>query len=152
FPLFRCMTSKWSVLVAVALLALAITPAPASAQAANTCLQNEYNVAAGLPATSTAQSNALNCTANDVRIAEVSNVRDPATGNTLTNCVLGTQFNFIADFKVVTSSTSTRSNIGMYIATNSTTQALRGSCDDNLIPPPSPYPPAKNGLPAKFPC
>jgi len=113
-------------------------------------LQNEYNLAAGLSATSTAQSNALNCTANDVRIAEVSNVRDPATGSTLSSCVLGSTFDFIADFKVVTSSTSSRSNIGMYIATASTTQALTGSCDDNLIPPPASH--QANGLPAQFPC
>src|SRR6266542_5029018 len=51
------------------LLALAILATPAFAQ--NTCLQNEYNLAAGLSATSTAQSNSLNCTANDVRIAQV---------------------------------------------------------------------------------
>src|SRR5438552_10746674 len=106
-----------------AVLAMAILTAPAFAQI-NTCLQNEYNFGAGLSATSTAQSNALNCTANDVRIAQVSNVRDPATGATLSSCTLGSTFDFIADFKVVTSSTSSRSNIGMYIATASTTQAL----------------------------
>src|SRR5260370_11346682 len=123
-----CCCKKLSLVFA--LLAMAILAVPAFAQ--NTCLQNEYNLAAGLSATSTAQSNALNCTANDVRIAQVSNVRDPNTGTTLSNCILGSRFHFIADFKVVTTSSSTRSNIGMFIATNSTTQALTGACDDNL--------------------
>jgi hypothetical protein len=130
------------------LLAIAILAMPAFAQ--NTCLQNEYNLAAGLSATSTAQSNQVTCTANDVRIAKVSNVRDPATGATLSSCVLGSHFDFIADFQVVTTATSTRSNIGMFIATNSTTQALTGACADNLIPPPTA--PQANGLPAQFPC
>src|ERR1700722_6907872 len=125
------LTSKWFIQFAVALFAMAVLSAPAFAQAApNTCLQNEYNSAAGLPADSTSQSNALNCTAGDVKIAQVSNVRDPATGKTLSSCILGSTFNFIADFQVVTTAKSTRSNIGMYIATNSTTQALTGSCDD----------------------
>src|SRR5690348_12989118 len=130
----RTVCSRTLVLVMV-LLALAALATPAFAQ--NTCLQNEYNIAAGLSATSTVSSNKLNCTANDVRIAQVDNVRDPATGQTLSSCVLGSHFDFIADFRIVTSSTSTRSNIGMYIATNSTTQALTGACADNLIPPPA---------------
>jgi hypothetical protein len=119
------------------LLALAILAVPAFAQ---NCLQNEYNLEAGLSATSTAQSNALNCTANDVRVAKVVNIRDPLTGKTLSTCFQGTHFNFLADFEVVTSSTSSRSNIGLYFATNSTTQALTGSCVDNIIQPAHPCP------------
>jgi hypothetical protein len=141
---------KLSLIAAV--LALVVLAIPAFAQ--NTCLQNEYNISQGVSATGTVGSTKLNCTANDVRIAEVSNVRDPATGGTLSSCVLGSHFDFIADFKVVTSSTSSRSNIGMYVATNSTTQALTGACSDNLIPPPATIGTRpKSGLTtAQFPC
>jgi len=135
-----------------AVLALVVLAIPAFAQ--NTCLQNEYNISQGVSATGTVGSTKLNCTANDVRIAEVSNVRDPATGATLSSCLLGSHFDFIADFKVVTSSTSSRSNIGMYVATNSTSQALTGACSDNVIPPPATIGTRpKSGLTtAQFPC
>jgi hypothetical protein len=114
---------------------MAILAVPAFAQGANTCIQNEYNLQQGVSATSTAGSTKLNCTANDVRIAEVSNVRDPVTGAALTSCIDGALFNFIADFKIVTTSSQARENIGLYIATNSQTQALTGSCVDNIISP-----------------
>jgi hypothetical protein len=87
-------------------------------------LQNEYNMV---------QKQKLNCTANDVRIAEVTNIRDPHTGATLTSCIGGANFNFLADFKIVTTSSQARENIGLYIATNSTTQALTGTCQDRII-------------------
>lgn len=125
-----------SLILGLSQTASAQTPPP------NNCLQDEFTLAGN--------SQNLNCTANDVRIAEVSNIRDPATGQTLANCILGAPFSFIADFKVVTTATSTRSNIGMYIATNSTTQARTGLCNDNVIPPPATF--TKNGLPAQFPC
>ena len=137
-----CITSRrcWLILSVMALIAtmMALTPGTARAQ---TCAQDIYNLQ---------NKQTLGCTANDVSIAQVTNVRDPATGNTLSSCVLGSTFNFIADFEVKTTSSSSRSNIGMYIATNSTTQALTGKCDDNIIPPPSS--PQANGLPAHFPC
>ena len=60
-----------------ALLAMAVLAAPAFAQ---TCLQNEYN---------RVNKQKLNCTANDVRIAKVTNIRDPLTGATLTSCIAG---------------------------------------------------------------
>lgn len=132
-----CSLAKYLPIGAGAILALGLV----QASTAQNCLQNEYSLQ---------NSQTLNCTANDVRIAQVTNVRNPADGTTLANCTLGSHFDFIADFTVVTSSTSSRSNIGMYIATNSTTQALTGSCDDNVIPPPAHF--TKNGLPAKFPC
>ena len=117
-----CRTScckKFSLLFA--LLAMAVLAAPASAQ---TCLQNEYNLV---------NKQKLNCTANDVRIAEVTNIRDPLTGATLTSCIGGATFNFLADFKILTTSDQARENVGLYIATNSTTQALTGSCVDKII-------------------
>lgn len=115
---FRCIGGA-------ALLALAggLTPQPASAQ---TCLQNEYNQV---------QKQKLNCTANDVRIAAVTNIRDPQTGAKLTSCIAGATFNFLADFEIVTSSAQSRENIGLYIATNSQTTALTGACVDHIISP-----------------
>ncbi|MCU1249194.1 MAG: hypothetical protein JWQ49_2223 [Edaphobacter sp.] len=98
---------------------------------AQTCLQEEYNKV---------QKQKLNCTANDVRIAAVTNIRDPLTGATLTSCIAGQTFNFLADFEIVTSSSQARENIGLYIATNSTTQALTGSCVDNIVQPKHPCP------------
>jgi hypothetical protein len=117
----RCLTSKWLVLFSVALLAMAISAVTASAQ---TCLLNEYNLAT---------KGKLQCTANDVRIAAVTNIRDPKTGATLTSCIGGQPFDFLADFEILTTSSQARENIGLYIATNSTTQALTGTCVDRII-------------------
>jgi len=122
---YRCLGSKWFFLCA-ALIAMIVLAAPASAQ---TCLQEEYNQV---------NKQKLNCTANDVRIAEVTNIRNPVTGAALNACDAGTNFNFIADFKIVTTSDKERENVGLYIATNSTTQALTGSCVDNIISPAHP--------------
>jgi len=101
------------------LLAMAISATPAFA-AGGTCLQDEYNNVA---------KQKLNCTANDVRVAEAVNIRD-LTGANFSTCFEGSMFNFIADFEIVTSSTSSRSNIGLYMATGGTTSALAtgGSC------------------------
>src|SRR6266567_6170894 len=115
------------------LLAMAILAAPAFAQ--NTCIQNEYNLQQGVSATGTSGSTKLNCTANDVSIAQVTNIRDPQTGQTLSTCFQGSTFSFVADFKIKTTSSQARENIGLYIATDSTTQALTGSCVDNIISP-----------------
>ncbi len=114
-----------NVSLVLALLALAILAAPAFA--GNTCLQDEYN---------NVTKQKLNCTANDVRVAEAVNIRD-LSGNPLTTCIQGATFDFIADFEIVTSSTSSRSNIGLYFATDNVTSALAsgGSCVDNIIPP-----------------
>lgn len=112
-------------------IALAAAAMLATTGFAQTCLQDEYNKV---------NKQKLTCTANDVRIAQVTNIRDPLTGKALTTCFQGTQFNFLADFEIVTSSTSSRSNIGMYIATASTTQALTGTCVDNIIQPQHPCP------------
>jgi len=121
--LVRCLTPKRLLLLPVALVAAVVMAAPASAQ---TCLQDEYN---------RVQKQKLNCTANDVRIAKVTNIRDPQTGQTLSTCFEGTTFSFIADFEILTTSSQARENIGLYIATASTTQALTGACVDNIISP-----------------
>src|SRR5437879_11791922 len=91
---------------------------------AQTCLQDEYNKV---------QRQKLNCTANDVRIAQVTNIRDPATGQTLTTCFQGTNFSFLADFQIVTSTSSPRENIGLDIPTPSATQEQPGACVHTLI-------------------
>jgi hypothetical protein len=105
------------------LIAVVMTATPASAQ---TCLQDEYNKV---------QKQKLNCTANDVRIAKVTNVRDPITGAAITSCVNGSTFSFLADFEIVTTSSQARENIGLYIATTNQSQALKGDCVDNIIAP-----------------
>lgn len=117
-----CCLAKFLPIGAGALLALGLV----QASAAQTCLQDEYNKV---------QKQKLNCTANDVRIAKVTNIRDPKTGQTLTTCFQGSSFNFLADFEILTTSSQARENIGLYIATDSTTQALSGTCVDNIISP-----------------
>lgn len=141
------------------LLAMAALAAPAFAQ--TNCLQYAYNQV---------DQQKLNCTANDVQIAKVLDTFDPATGDELKSCNLGSTFSFIAQFQVVTTSKSTRSNIGMYIFTGdetnlsssttvATNPALIGGedqCVDNIIPPPSDFSDSwttsQNGAPATFYC
>src|SRR5437899_8976420 len=97
------------------------------------CLQDEFKAAGN--------SQTLGCTAGDVKVAKVVNVRD-LSGNTLTSCTGGTNFNFIADFLVETTSSSARSNIGLYFGTgniNTQQSALTGACSDNIIPPTHPF-------------
>src|SRR5438067_5452175 len=145
-----CRTNCKTFLFIYALLAMAVLATPAFAAEAQNCIQNEYNIQQGVSSTNTAAANRLNCTANDVRIAKVTNIRD-LNGNVLGTgvcdtshgpcCIQGSQFNFIADFEVVTSSQSSRSNVGMYIVTDGTTLAdalsVNKTCADNIIPPPS---------------
>src|SRR6266567_9040895 len=111
------------------LSALAVLAVPAFAQ---NCLQDEY---------SKVNSQNLQCTANDVRVAEAINTRD-LSGNTVATCSPTQTLNFFADFLVQTSSNKTRSNIGLYFATGDPTvqtQALTGTCSDNIIGGPGRY-------------
>lgn len=95
--------------------------------AGGNCLQDEFTLSGA--------TQKLSCTANDVSVAKVTNVRD-LSGNKLTSCIAGSTFNFIADFEIVTTSKSSRSNIGLYFATaGGQATALTGSCSDNIIPP-----------------
>src|SRR5437868_7345922 len=71
----------------VAMVAMLVLAVPAFA---GNCLQDEYSLTA---------RQTLNCTANDVRVAKVINVRDPNTGLPITTCTPGT-FTFLADFLV----------------------------------------------------
>jgi hypothetical protein len=124
-------------LLALAVVVLQATPASAGGicstegAGAGNCLQNE-SCAAGV-------TQKLNCTANDVRVAKVINTRNP-DGSPINSCIAGqTGINFVADFLVQTSSTSSRSNIGLYFSEFDVTQqptALTGTCSDNVISPP----------------
>src|SRR5713101_6733599 len=120
----NCRTNCCKKLLLIAmLLAVTVGTATLTFGQADNCLQNEFNISQGASRTSTAAKNRLNCTANDVRIAKVLNVRDAATGGTLPSCQTGVPFDFIADFQIVTTASSTRSNIGLYIAETGTTTA-----------------------------
>ena len=121
-----CCLANCSLAGAVAFLAFGVAPV-ATAQ---TCLQDEFKAAGN--------NQSLGCTANDVRVAQVVNVRDPVTNKPLTTCFQGSLFNFLADFEIVTSSTSSRSNIGLYFASQGQATALTGTCVDNIISPPHP--------------
>jgi hypothetical protein len=118
----RCLGKLVMLSAATAFLLLTA----AGLASAQTCVQDQYNKV---------NKQKLNCTANDVRIAKVTNVRDPITGHAITTCNAGSPFNFLADFEIVTSSSQARENIGLYIATNSQTTALTGACVDNIVSP-----------------
>ena len=93
-----------------------------TATAQNACLQTAYG-------------KNVQCTANDVRVAFADNVRDPLTGQTITSCIAGSTFSFVADFHVVTTATA-RENIGLYFATGGQGSArTTGTCSDNIISP-----------------
>jgi len=82
---------------------------------------------------------ALGCTANDVRIASASNIRG-LDGMPLTSCLEGEVFSFIADF-TVNLTAQARYDVGMYFATDgdpNTNGALTGTCGVNTITPVTP--------------
>lgn len=106
----------------VALLAMAILATPAFAQS-GTCVGDV--------------SPAKSCTAGDVSIAAVDNssVRVFTGGIAGTNkCIAGGKFSFTADFEVKTTSSSSRSNVGIFFG-NGQTSALHGSCSDAILAP-----------------
>lgn len=101
--------------------------------AAETCMQDVYQ-APHPPFKINTQK--LGCTANDVQIAYADNIRD-VSGQTLTQCVQGQTFSFVADFHVVLTATA-RYDIGLYFATDGDANkdgALTGVCDANIISP-----------------
>jgi hypothetical protein len=101
----------------VTMLAVVASATPASA---GNCLKDFYG-------------KNVQCTANDVSVASASNVRK-LDGTPLTTCPSGGTFDFIADFHIVTTATS-RENIGMYFQTAGGSNALTGTCQDNIISP-----------------
>ena len=72
----------------------------------------------------------LGCTANDVRIAKVTNIN-------VQSCTLGTSFSFTADFFVELTA-QTRYDVGLYFATDGDLNndgALTGQCSVGVITP-----------------
>ena len=126
--LFRCITSKRLALFAVAILAMAVLALglPQAAFAQGNCAQEEFTAAGN--------TQNLGCTANDVRVAKAVNIRN-LDGSARTTCISGEHFSFIADFEIITSSNSSRSNIGLYFNKAGGSSALTGTCADNIIPP-----------------
>jgi len=124
--ILRSFTLTFLTIVAALLFLMRASPAAA----AGTCAQDEFQAAGN--------KQKLGCTANDVNIASASNPRD-LSGNTVTSCVAGQKLNFLVDFNVVTTSTSSRSNVGLYLGTipvgQTGSSALTGTCDDNIISP-----------------
>jgi hypothetical protein len=76
----------------------------------------------------------VQCSANDVSIAFADNPRN-LDGSKLTQCTAGKKLSFVADFHVTTTATA-RENIGLYFQTAGGSNALTGTCSDNIIAPP----------------
>jgi hypothetical protein len=76
----------------------------------------------------------VQCSANDVSIAFADNPRN-LDGSKLTQCTAGQKLSFVADFHVTTTATA-RENIGLYFQTAGGSNALTGTCSDNIIAPP----------------
>jgi hypothetical protein len=116
----RQIFSKYTALVAVAIAVAAVLLRTSPASAAGNCLKDLYG-------------KNVQCTANDVRIAQAVNPRD-LSGNPINTCFQGVPFSFIVDFQVVTTATA-RENIGLYLGTTPGGSALTGTCNDNIISP-----------------
>ena len=108
----------------LALLATAILAAPAFAQ--NNCMADV--------------SKANSCTAGDVSTAGVlsNSVNVYSGGIPGTNqCIEHSQFSFTATFEIKTTSSSTRSNIGVFFGTGQS-NALHGTCTNQILAPQHP--------------
>lgn len=117
----NCRTGSCKTLsIIFALLAMAIMATPAFA---GNCLKDV--------------SRANSCTANDVSVAAVlgSSVDVYQGGIVGTNqCIEKGKFSFTADFEVKTTSSSTRSNIGIFFGTGQNS-ALSGTCSNAILAP-----------------
>jgi hypothetical protein len=109
---------------------------PASALTADVCMQTNY--------TNHGKTQTLNCTANDVRVAEVTNI-DIISGGSCTGsganrtctCSEGGTVTFAADYKVELTA-QTRYDIGIYFGTDGDSNndgALTGACKLITIDP-----------------
>ena len=123
-----CRTSKRCLLIFSSLI---LTVGLMQTAFAQNCLQDEYTLAGN--------SQNVNCTAGDVRIAAVKNVH--VIGGVGNKCLAGQPFSFIADFEILTTSKSSRSNVGLYFGTGTGPNqvgALKGTCTDAIIAPQHP--------------
>jgi hypothetical protein len=77
---------------------------------------------------------ALNCTANDVRIAEATAITT-VDGAPLDSCIEGTTFSFRATFLVDRSGGGSNFDIGLYFGTAGQGNARNGTCGVNVITP-----------------
>ena len=118
-----CCCKKITLLFALLAIGLLATPAFAT----NNCMQDEFDAFNGTPGVT------LNCTANDVSVADVTGVTI-ISGGVGDSCLQGAPFTFVADFKVVTTSSKTRSNVGLYFGTGQSS-ALVGTCTDAILSP-----------------
>lgn len=114
--------------VSITPLAMLVTCLPAAA--GTDCIQDQWR------ANGNRQN--LTCTANDVRVASASNIRD-VNGDSLDTCIAGSTFSFIADFLVVLGAQA-RFDIGLYFATDGDENgtgdgAITGDCSVNIIRP-----------------
>jgi len=112
------------------ILATAILAVPAFGQA-GTCMQDEFDAFNGTPGVT------VNCTANDVSVAKVTGF-EIISGGFGNKCLINTQFTFVADFEILTTSQKTRSNIGLYFGTGTgagQNGALTGTCSDSILSP-----------------
>jgi hypothetical protein len=107
-----------SLMVFISVVALMSRAIPASA--AGNCLKDQYG-------------KNVTCTANDVSVAFADRPRT-LSGAPLTECTQGSHFDFVADFHVKTTATA-RENIGLYFQTAGGSNALTGTCSDNIISP-----------------
>jgi hypothetical protein len=113
---FNRLTRSSPLIIASLLLLLNALPAAASTPS---CLQDVYG------------SKKLNCTAGDVTVSFADNIRG-LDGKSLSSCNPGSTFSFIADFHVITTATS-RENVGIYFQTAGASNALKGTCSDNIV-------------------
>jgi len=114
----RCSGSRGLALFGVALLAVSFMANPTSAQ---TCLAESSNTA----------DNKLNCTSQDVKIAAITGVKN-LDGTALTTCNAGVRYSFIMVAQLSVTSSSSRSNVGMYFAEDN--QSGSGTCQGNCHP------------------
>lgn len=114
----------------IALAAAAMLATPVFGQN-QLCIQDAYNYPSG--------TKSLSCTANDVSIANVVpgtvTVFSGGVTGSPDECLSGGTFSFTAEFNIKTTSSSARSNIGIFFAGGSQTQAKTGQCSDSILAP-----------------
>ena len=116
---------------AAALAATMIGVTPSWADTADICMQTNY--------TNHGFTQALNCTANDVRVARATNItitaggechNDSTTGQKVCTCIAGGNVTFTADYEVQLTA-QTRYDVGVYFSTDGDSNgdgAYTGSC------------------------
>ncbi len=110
------------------ILLLGVLLVGAATAVAQTCMQDEYQSINNTTKT-------LGCTANDVSVAGVDpnsiHIFQGGVGN---KCLAGSKFSFSALFEIKTTSSKTRSNIGIYFGTGQPS-ALVGTCSQEILAP-----------------